>query len=219
MAPGVGAVGFGISAVGGVHVVVHDHLVALPVAFAGGEYAGACILEHRDEERQDERLRENVLRGAIQPGALPLPRALAGVEVAPVAGPYREVAPLQSLRYLVGIGHRSNPRITLVLNVAPCAPAGHTVAPSQGDKFLDGCAVGQNLYAPRVVGRGHQPFRGKASIGEQADAVLFGIDLHVCQSDGVVAGVCRVGVVLEVVGKAGLDLCRGIRLGKQGLGK
>ena len=68
-------------------VVVDDDLVGLPVAFAWSEHHGACILEHRYEIRHHNGLREEVLGGAEEVGALPFPTAFLLVVVASVTRP------------------------------------------------------------------------------------------------------------------------------------
>ena len=92
----------------------------LGVAFAGCPHYGSGVFEHRDEEGIDEGGCEEVFVGAEDVGSLPYP--LSGVEgvagggegvcllvVAPVAGPYADVAPCESLTGCEGRGEVARP--------------------------------------------------------------------------------------------------------------
>ena len=83
-------------------IVVDDHLVTLPVALTRGEHDGAGFLEHGDEIGGDDGLREEVLGGAEEFGALPFPLPLADVIIAPVTGPDAEVTVLQTVGNPIG---------------------------------------------------------------------------------------------------------------------
>ncbi len=111
--------GFGVCALPLRIVVVHYRLVGLPVAFTWTRHHCPGVFEHGEQEGIDERLREDVLRGTEQMGALPLPRA--GLVVTAVAGPDEQVTAFKSARHLVGQRGVLHPRLSRVVNLSPKA--------------------------------------------------------------------------------------------------
>ena len=68
-------------------VVIHNQLMLLPVAFTGSEHVGACFLQHRNEIRNHDGLREQVLGGTEQGRALPFPGVLGDIIIITMTGP------------------------------------------------------------------------------------------------------------------------------------
>ena len=100
-------------------VVVDDDLLTHPAALAGCPDDGSGALEHGVDEGDGEGLREDVLDGAEDGGALPGPLALGDVEVAAVAGTEAEVAALESACDGVGEAGVAHPGIAAVLGACP----------------------------------------------------------------------------------------------------
>ena len=65
--------------------------MALPVTLTGREDGGTGILEHRDEVRHDDGLREQILRGTEEEGTLPLPPAFLHIIITAMALPYADM--------------------------------------------------------------------------------------------------------------------------------
>ena len=68
-------------------VIIHDDLMGLVIPFSGCEHHSTRILQHGDDERNDEGLREKVLGGAEESGTLPIPVILLQSVVASVTLP------------------------------------------------------------------------------------------------------------------------------------
>src|SRR5690606_28383545 len=83
-------------------VVVDDGFVGLRIAFARHVDLGAGVFEHRGEVLEDEREREYVLNGLEQAGALPFAAVERRIVIQAMAGPERDVAPVESGAWSVG---------------------------------------------------------------------------------------------------------------------
>ena len=102
------------------HVVVDDHLAALPGALTRTEHHGPGILEHGHEERHHDGLCEKILGSAEECGALPLPSAFVVVVISAVAGPEGYVSAFESTLRNLRPRHVCHPSVATVVDVAPC---------------------------------------------------------------------------------------------------
>ena len=83
-------------------VVIHDDLIFLPVALTGCKHHGTSLLQHRNQIGRDDGLCEEILAGAEEGWALPLPFVLGDIVVDAMTGPDAEVTVLQP--FVDGVG-------------------------------------------------------------------------------------------------------------------
>ena len=99
--------------------IVDDDVVRLAVALTGTEHHGTGILKHRGEIGRHERLRQQVLAGAIERGTLPLPAHLVVLVVTSVTGRDGKMPSLESFTDGVGARGIAHPRLSGVRCLAP----------------------------------------------------------------------------------------------------
>ena len=189
--PVVGADAFLVAAAVQDGIVVDDDFLLLPVAFPRGEDDGSGVLEHGDEIRHDEGLRELVLGGAEEPGPLPDPFLLVGVVVFAVAVADAEVASLQAFLDGVGAAHRCDPRVAFV-EFAPVDAGGVGAVHHAGrDELFDGRLSGADGQVVGVVGHGQEAFHLGIEVAHDEGGERL-CDEVVAQHDGGVLcrGVC-----------------------------
>ena len=100
-------------------IVVNDHFMLLPVSLTRSEHDGACILKHWNQVRDHNGLGEQILCGAKKIRTLPLPGVLLIVIISAMGSPYRKMPVLKSFGNEIGMRCIENPRVVLVLDVAP----------------------------------------------------------------------------------------------------
>ena len=100
-------------------VVIHDYLVALPVAFARSKNACATVFQHRYKIRYDNGLGEQVLCGAEHLRPLPFPSTSLHVIISAMTCPHRDMPVVQSLGSLKWYGNVLYPWVSLVFDVTP----------------------------------------------------------------------------------------------------
>ena len=100
-------------------VVVHYHLVLLPVALAWRINNGTCVLKHRYKIWHNYSLREEVFGSTKKIRALPLPSRLLLVVINAVRGPYRNMSVKESVRHKEGFRLVHYPRLSTIVNVSP----------------------------------------------------------------------------------------------------
>ena len=98
-------------------IVVHNHLILLSIPLPGGIDISSGVFEHRDDIRQNERLREQVLGSAEQTWTLPSPFAFIVLVIFAMALPQRDVPVLQSFGYFVRAGGVYHPRCSFIFCV------------------------------------------------------------------------------------------------------
>ena len=194
-------------------VVVDDDFLLLPVAFAGGEDQGTCVLQHGDQVWHDECLGEEVLCSAEEPWALPYPFLLGLVVVLAVALCDAEVSALQAFLDVEGPVFRCHPGFAFVGFALIDSGCVRPVHHGGRDELFDGVASSLNGQAIAVeVGR-QQPFHlfVEVAYDERCDglcdevvaehdvhAFLLGVRLYVFDGYLAEVGIVGVGVLLEV---------------------
>ena len=215
-------VDFQVTASAGAGIVVHDYLVALPVALTRGEDDGSGIFEHRYQVRDDNRLGEEVFGGSEKTGTLPYPFSLALLVEASVALPDGKVTVLKTAADGVGTGDVLDPGShrpvglcvqaalvflglaaegvrNQVLNGLPVGIYRQSVVVDRSrEDLLDGAVDGLDiLFRKRLV--------SESGVGINADGFFLVIDLHVVQTAGADMGIGGL-IIGEEVAESLLDI-------------
>ena len=108
-----------IDATLGMGIIIHNHLIALPVTFTRGINYGSRIFQHGYNIRYDEWLGEQVFCGTEQSGTLPFPTSLVLFIIFSVALPKGDVSAFQSFAGSKGAGNIFYPWITFIICPLP----------------------------------------------------------------------------------------------------
>ena len=203
-------------------VIVHNDTVRLPVAFARSVDKRSGILKHRHEERDDERLREQVLDRAIEQRALPFPVVLVGIVVAAVALPQGQMTAVKTCRDVKRTRIVLHPRLILVAHTAPHAALVDLpgLAIDIWDTLLNGTAFIDNLEAVRGIlvwqdcaytiiytvhhGWGKR-LPGKSLVGIDNNLLCLGIDNDIVLAPlkTRIAQLCPLGLIIPEILRQG----------------
>ena len=218
ISPLVSAVHFLVKAVGVRCVVIHYHLILLPVALAGGEDARSCVLQHGHEIRHHDGLCEKVFCCAEQTGTLPHPFLCIVAEILAVTGPQTEMPALQSACDGVGERFPLHPWVTFVVQLAIHPGRVLLLCQVHRHKHIDGGAVGidYHIIALQVLGQtllyvlldalhrfGCERLPQKTNVQVDIHLTLFCVYCDILHCHTVVARVAGgiAVVVLQIVGK------------------
>ena len=206
--------GFDVGSVAVRMVVIDNDFVDLVVAFARGKNDSACILQHRDDERHNKCLREQILGRTEEARTLPIPIVLLGAVVASVTLPQGDVIPFQSFLGCVGAGDVLHPRLPFVSFVQDSGGIFFPFSEEVGHKVFDGATVGLHCHLILFLRRGQEgadlfvdAFHHlcgevlllKTASQHDAYAFLLAVDvarydrgwLDVCIVSGVILSPCR----------------------------
>ena len=93
--------------------------MALPVALTWCKYDGTRTFQHRNQIGYDDGLGKQILTRSEEWGTLPFPDAIGDMEIGAMARPYTEMTVLKSVGDGVRQGGILNPRLSLVVDIAP----------------------------------------------------------------------------------------------------
>ena len=138
-------------------VVIDNHLMALPVSFAGRKHDGTGSFQHRNEIRHYDSLGEQILTRSEEWGALPFPDAVVDVEIDAVTSPYTKVTVLQT----VGDGIRQrgilHPGLTFVTDISPYARRVGGAQIARGNQLTEFPSATLDAELIVLTTVGHQP--------------------------------------------------------------